>query len=278
LIEHAREAIKPQPQQGMDSIDPEQAGDKALLNSIYVKVQMMDSIYEELKDMKKSMQFLSDKYDTAIKELDGCKKQVQKLNNENQYLHHELNKVQLALNEVEQYSRRKNIEIHGVDQNNEENVMEVVKKLAKKINVPFNEEMVQEAYRMKPPKKNRNNRPPVIFARFNNKYVAETWLKKTKTNIKCIEIVPQGSENKIYINENLTKRTRDLYFQARIRGKELRFKYVWTKFGKIFMKKDDDDRAICILNYDDLPIPRAFESSMNDSTFIDSSIQQEANA
>ena len=46
-----------------------------------------------------------------------------------------------------------------------------------------------------------------------------------------------SGDNKIYINESLTKAANTLFFKARQCKIELNYQYVWTHYDQIFMRK-----------------------------------------
>ena len=53
-----------------------------------------------------------------------------------------------------------------------------------------------------------------------------------------------NTDNKLYINESLTPRAKELYFKVREFRNVHQFKYAWTKNGKSFLKENDDARSI----------------------------------
>lgn len=57
---------------------------------------------------------------------------------------------------------------------------------------------------------------------------------------------------KTLFNENLTLINKDLFWQARTRGKENQYKYAWVKGGKVFARKQEGSRLVRILHVDNL--------------------------
>jgi hypothetical protein len=45
-------------------------------------------------------------------------------------------------------------------------------------------------------------------------------------------------EYRIYMNESLTQKSRELLWKVKEYKRENRYKYVWTKYGKVLLKKD----------------------------------------
>jgi hypothetical protein len=48
----------------------------------------------------------------------------------------------------------------------------------------------------------------------------------------------------MYINESLTQREKELFYRVREFRRIHNFKYVWTKYGKPYLKKDEEARSI----------------------------------
>ena len=55
-------------------------------------------------------------------------------------------------------------------------------------------------------------------------------------------------EKNIYAKENLTKHRYNLFKQARIIAKEKDFKFVWTKSGNIYIRKNESARVVQVTN------------------------------
>lgn len=69
----------------------------------------------------------------------------------------------------------------------------------------------------------------------------KTYNKSNKSNKLCLRHVgiKSQSDTPIYVSEQLTARAARLYFLARDLTKSKNYKYSWTAFGKVFVRKDD---------------------------------------
>ncbi len=70
-----------------------------------------------------------------------------------------------------------------------------------------------------------------------------------KTNAKKITIADLGykmpapsanSTGRVYINKSLTSRNKNLLRLSKIKKLELYFKFVWSRNGAVFMRKDEN--------------------------------------
>lgn len=226
------------------------------LDNLATSLKKMETVPDELKTIQSSLNFLSDMYDNLTKELQEEKKkretlgkEMSVLKNQNQWLHRELTKTKIEINELNQYGRKNNIEIHGVDIKDNENLSDIVSEMSKVLRLPpIVPTSIEACHRLKTPKIK-----PAIIIRFTNRKDAEQWLQKKKTGLTSKNLISGGSDDKIFINENLTPRNRELFWQSRMAAKKHSYKYVWVKNGQIFMKKDDTTSKIQIHCYDDIP-------------------------
>ena len=58
--------------------------------------------------------------------------------------------------------------------------------------------------------------------------------------------------NAIYINEHLTSLNKQLFRDAKAKKRTLGYKYLWTRNGKIFIRKTDTSQAIAITSDEDV--------------------------
>ena len=67
---------------------------------------------------------------------------------------------------------------------------------------------------------------------------------KTTANLDLL----MPSENKIYISENLTAANRELFKDCLKVKKDLNYRFTWTHYGRIFLRKDSGSPVIMISN------------------------------
>ena len=61
-----------------------------------------------------------------------------------------------------------------------------------------------------------------------------------------------SDDNNIYISESLTEANRKLFKLCLKAKKDLRFDFIWTRNGRIFMRKDKEAPAVLIKSIDEL--------------------------
>jgi cell division protein FtsB len=197
-------------------------------------------------DLLKEGKLQTAKLDTVISELNHCKK-------ENEELKEEIQTLNSKLNDQEQYSKNYNLEFQGVPEHPGENVYHIVTDIARYLGCNITPDNIELCHRMRKSEK-AAGKPANIIAKFYSRQIKESIISGRKNNrfVKAGDIGILNSENKIFVNEHLTRINRNLYWLAR-NTRQIGYKYAWTKSGKIFLRKDDSSRIIRVLSAADIP-------------------------
>jgi len=191
------------------------------------------------------------------KEVSSLKKAVHNAEEESFDLNDDLggfkNDLGAAINQIddlEQYTRKHNLEIHGISASSEENLPEKIIKLGKVLNVHIVNNDIDICHRVATRRSNGDPRP--IIVRFRS-YRAKSELYKARKHLKSASLSNyfQNTEA-VYINENLTNYRRDLFAKVRKFKKNNNWHSAWTMDGKIFIKKYQSDQVKRIYEAEDL--------------------------
>lgn len=101
---------------------------------------------------------------------------------------------------------------------------------------------------------NNKSRPRTVVVRLRSPrcrdefYSAITRYNKSHKNDKLnTSLLGYGVEKEpIYVSEHLSPTYKSLHAAARLRAKEKSYKFVWVRYGKIFVAKDENSRSILI--------------------------------
>ena len=154
----------------------------------------------------------------------------------------------VKIDEIDQYSRRLNLEFYGVPKVRDEDVPQIVVNLSKKLGVDIQKHDISTALRM-PKSFRRNSNPPAIIARFMNRDVRNEIYKNriTAKNIAKEEF-PVAGMSKLYVNENLTNARKKLLWMTKQKAKELKYSSTWTMNGKIYVRKNENSDSKLLMN------------------------------
>lgn len=208
--------------------------------------ETVDLCFAKLEDTNKIVKINKDnilfhetRIETLSSELDRVKKQVAEL--------------QQTVAVSNQYSRSNCLEIYGVPEAKNEDVMEVVKSVAKVLNFELKERMIDAVHRLA-----KNQRKPEahrgIIVKFCRRIDMESLRSRTrvKNGFSAAEL-GMNSESKIFINLSLSPFTKYLWGEVRAFKNEHGYKYAWiTSAGKVFLRKTDGSRPIHVSGKSDL--------------------------
>lgn len=220
----------------------------SVLASINQKLECLPLLNAKVETMENSIQYMSKQFDdfekkikrhkTDIKEL---KKRVTELEERDEENRVTQERLLQEVNELEFRSRRLNLEIHGVSGEQGEDLMVLLNKVANKLEVPeITQNDIVSAHRLPA----RQGNVPGIIVHFTRQQDRDAWLKK-KNALK-------NSMPRVYIQENLTRRNRELLQKAKDQAKEKGYAFAWYTGGKVLVRKTEGARAIHIKNEGDI--------------------------
>ncbi|XP_063970662.1 uncharacterized protein LOC135157761 [Lytechinus pictus] len=150
--------------------------------------------------------------------------EIEKLREREEAAQQSILALQVKTDDMEQYSRRKNIRIYGIEEKEGESTDEVVGNVAKRMGVEISLSDIDRSHRLGPVKaagaaERSGSRPIIVkFASQNAKF-------------KFVRGRPSLKGSSIYLNEDLTQRRQKLYHAARHAGK---VEKVWAVDGRIY--------------------------------------------
>lgn len=145
------------------------------------------------------------------------------------------------LDDYEQYSRKDNLRITGIEETPEEDVVKkIINFSSQSLKVPLTESDISRAHRIGPKDRNKAGGREIIV-KFTN-HSAKSKIRKASKALKGTGI---------YINEDLTKYRSHLLYQARIAKRRQDINDAWSFEGNIAVK-DKLNKVIIIKNLQQL--------------------------
>lgn len=190
------------------------------------------------------------KINRKVTELD---KRVEHMEAGNEVMNEEVIDLRRTVNSLQQAAYKDELIIRGVPEKekSEEELFTIVQLIVRAVNCVPEPTICMVKRIGKKIDINKNNRPILIqVSHFSEK--EKLLAAKKKINVSCAQIkfdddTTLGAENQvIYFEERLTKRTSDLYRNARILRKQQKLKFVWIRNGQLYVRKRDNDVAICV--------------------------------
>lgn len=195
-----------------------------------------------------SMAALSAQNEELKKKLDQFEVQAKK---DREYI----TTVENRLEDLQRGSRKANLEIKNVPKltkETKEDLIEMTITLSKEINCKIDTKDIRDVYRVQNKRSNANNSP--IIVELGSTIIKTEFLKMTKSfNIRhkeklCAKHLGFKKEEytPVYVSEQLTANGARLHFLARDLAKSKEYKYCWTAYGRVYVRKDESSPIIAI--------------------------------
>ena len=155
--------------------------------------------------------------------------------------------LETQLDDLEQYTRKYNLEICGIPENADEDLEDIVIKLSETLNVDVRVEDIDIVHRFK----KGTLAPRPIIVRFSN-YCSKNEMYRNRWKLRKANTRSIAGANKIYINENLTARRAGLFKKVRDKKRSNQDWKVWTIDGNIFIKPSPTSSTTKVNSIEDL--------------------------
>lgn len=221
---------------------------RRFMSTVTSKLNELTNLVPVVKELEKSVQMMSDKYDEVLEKLqksDEDMKSHNKTLQETQAAVKESDKEVKMLKEkisfIEQVARNKNIEISGVPVVEGERLDTVINKLAQKCSLNSSAADVDVMHRIP-----ARNGVPKIVVQFKTRQVRDMWVNARKhANIQSSDIVvASGPPVPVYINEQLTPFMKELFWKTKQEARMKGYHMVWFKNNKILVKRNLSDNSV----------------------------------
>ena len=237
-------------------------------NEIYEEDDANDKINrsDENKRNHKQKLTLEDKMDRMIDEMDRVREEQQKTNDliklfqktvtqlqdELKKRDNRIEELEDVVHEFQQHYRSTYLEVHNLEERKdekEEDLRAITIKIGRTLGIEVKNEEIEAIHRI--PTKNTTKPKPIII-QWSSRKQRNNVLAGRKNVITQNQIYGDGSKGRIYINESLTKFNKELLFEAKKKAQEKKFRFVWSREGKIFVRKEEKSKVIQIKNVKDL--------------------------
>lgn len=214
---------------------------------------LKQSLWQEVSELKKSVEFISSKFDTFREELSETKAELKSTQSELRSLLHENELLKLEINEMQQYSRRDNVMVFGIPETNDESVYQIIDKISEVTGGAEYTADISIAHRLPA----RPGKPKPIVIKFMKRRSRDGWLQCFKNEAKkdadwpglpLHRINPQlgPSAARFTAGDHLTATTRNILNTTRDAARNKGYRFVWTRDGKIFARRDESSPVIKI--------------------------------
>lgn len=223
-----------------------------ILSSHSNELQRITSTQLEIQqtgaNIEKSISFLAAQYEDLLEKNKRLEDQVKE---DRKYISILEDKIE----DLQRVGRKSNFEIKNVPRaknERKENLIEIVTCLSKTVGCNLNISDIKDIYRVRA-KAERSTTTPIVVETSSTLLKTEILQKCKAFNIRNKEKLRgkhlglrTGEETPIYVAEQLTPKSSRLHFLARDLAKTKNYKFCWTAFGKVFVRKDENSPIITV--------------------------------
>ena len=171
----------------------------------------VDSVVKENEELKNKMKTVSNNCASLQQKAVDLENKLEASKAQKLSLEEKVNELSVMHDNLEQYTRKFNLEIYGIHEESEEDTEQIILDLAKCLNVDLVPEDVNISHCMK----KGNIQPRPIIVRFSNYYSKERmYHNRRKLRRVNVRESLRGAE-RVYINENLTAQRASLFKKVR---------------------------------------------------------------
>lgn len=208
-------------------------------------------------EINHSIEFLADDQRDLKVAIDAAHAQIKLIEVEKSNLQTSFQNLERRLSVIERTSRSKNLELHSVPEKRSENLLALLKNLGErlKVNIPDT-----SGARRISKFNNSNDRPRNILVSLPSErhrdIIIAAYKKYNKTNagspLNSSDLGVPGEPFRVYVVEHLAPECKELYAAARKAAKEQHYRFIWVKYGRIYVRKEENSAPIHIKDRESL--------------------------
>ena len=213
------------------------------INDLFIKYTKVTK--SDLDEVKKSQNFLNDKFESLMTSMKEIKAEGDLLRSENArlqqrvgYLEEKVTESESDMENIKQYLRRDMLEIHGIPVTTDECTNSLVIKVVSLIDpdLVLTKEDISTSHRLHAA---RGYIPPIIVKFIRRDIRNRIYGQKRNLGSKTTSDLGFQQQSRLYINESLTQKGRVLLKTVKEFKKNNHLKFIWTRQGKVFLRKSE---------------------------------------
>ena len=239
---------------------------------------------EDMADIKKSITSCNSRIDQLDARMDSIEKNLQVGDSADLLgLQTTIQHLQEELDDRDRTLLLNDIELSGVPEFHGESGVHIIIAIAKKLGVELDERDVVSVSRAGPRRVGdvgepngadgttvlARHRARPLVVRLSRRVLRDDLLRAARVRRRSTTAdlgLPQHEPRPFYINERLTKQNRSLFGRAREAGKAACWKYIWTRDGRVYARREDHSPVQLLRSATD--IGRVFGSVSHDQQSI----------
>lgn len=237
----------------MTRMEEKMQGMETLLKEIRDRLGKIEEKTERIENKIKDQNKIISKMEAVLEEVTQMKKEIDLIKVKNMELTRKINTLEKGEEQTERKMIRNKMEIIGIPESPMENIKELVMLIANQTEVKVSGEDIGTCYR----EKNRSGKEGRIIAEFRNSQIRDkimVYAKKKKLRLKDINREP--ADRNVYVNELLTKKTREIFYHAKQIVRDKKWSKIWIYAGTVHIKQENTGNQIKVESMDEVEVLR----------------------
>ncbi|KOB52353.1 Zinc finger DNA binding protein [Operophtera brumata] len=208
-----------------------------------------------LNDIKQSNDCIQSSVTLLTVQNEEFRKKIDKLENKIQEDQKYIILLEDRIEDIQIGNRKANFELKNVPKKaseTKEDLIEMVLNLSNNVGGNINKPDIRDIYRVRGKKEGPQNTPIIVetsstLLKTDILKMSKNFNVKHKTKLRALHLGFRTSEDTpIYVSEQLTARGSRLHFLARDLAKSKQYKFCWTAYGKVYVRKAENTPIIAI--------------------------------
>uniref|UniRef100_A0A146LHH6 FP protein C-terminal domain-containing protein n=1 Tax=Lygus hesperus TaxID=30085 RepID=A0A146LHH6_LYGHE len=205
-------------------------------------------LVESIKKLQAKIEANAECFDEQNRKLKQCFETIGSLKKENEELRRDIEVIKKKQTESDQRMRCNDLEIRGIPVQPNENVICILQSLAMALQcrLLIDENCIVFCYRAN---SKEDGVPGTIFVRFNHHAFKNDLLRRrcaVRGFSSRLMQLPVTSDMSVFVNESLCPERRVLFKKANEIRKQKKYRYIWTREGRILVRQSDKCSVMAI--------------------------------
>ncbi|KAJ2940199.1 hypothetical protein O0L34_g11765 [Tuta absoluta] len=239
------------------NLDLSKVSPDVLLAEVNRKLDIIVQLQETINGLVSDVAFYAEHYQKLVDSQKSTETKIKALEQKNVFLEKSNKALEERVTSLEYSCKQKSIEIVGLDCETDEHLKTCITAIAAKLELNYEDICKIETVGAQIPTAEREGnvkkRPRPVRLHLSTSGAKMSWLEKgKKEKLKNCDIRQGGSDNRIFINDDLPKRTRQLLWETK-KDLKNKFKFIWVHEGRILVRKDDrpENKKIYVIRSED---------------------------
>ncbi|CAG9562264.1 unnamed protein product [Danaus chrysippus] len=197
---------------------------------------MISKVVKEFNEVKQTMNQMSNYFDELNNKTTACLNRLAETEKKVKSLEEHtktITQLEAKIESMEQHSRQCNVEIQNVPERRNENLIKIVEHIGTSIKQSISPNDIVSVHRV-PHADTKSTHPKSIVVKLCSRILRDNILSaaRMKKGLYTDDLHINGENRRVYVNEHLTLRNKQLFRSARETAKRCNFRFTWIKHGR----------------------------------------------